>query len=180
MMPFPRKGDQADHRSFMLDTIALGSRPHALEAPVPPTLEPFESYDPIVHLDWQTRAACRGMGSDLFFPMSGDAIARLKRICARCPVAEECRTPALDDPSLYGIWLARPYGSVAVCEVKKNWGGDEPARSIRHGTRSFLAARDTSLGLTVRPGQAIGASSIWAAWARALLMLHFKPRRRLP
>jgi len=28
--------------------------------------------------------------------------------------------------------------------VKKNSRGDEPARSIRHGTRSFLAARETS------------------------------------
>jgi WhiB family redox-sensing transcriptional regulator len=104
MMPFPMKGEQADHRSFMLDTIALGSRPHALEAPAPPTMEPSDSYDPIVHLDWQTRAACRGMGSDLFFPTGGNAIAHLTRICARCPVAEECRTTALDDPSLYGIW----------------------------------------------------------------------------
>jgi hypothetical protein len=49
-MPFPMKGVQADHRSFMLDTIALGSRPHAVEVPAPPTLEPSDSYDPIVHL----------------------------------------------------------------------------------------------------------------------------------
>ena len=179
-MSVPMSFWRANYPDSMHGAIALGPPSHAVEVRATPTLQPFDRNEPIIHLDWQTRAACRGMGSDLFFPMSGDAIARLKRICARCPVAEECRTPALDDPSLYGIWLARPYGSVAVCEVKKNWGGDEPARSTRHGTRSFLAARDMSLGLTVRPGQAIGASSIWAAWARALLMLHFKPRRRLP
>ena len=103
-MPFPTKGKQADHRSFMLDAIALGRRSHTLEVPAPPTLEPSDSYDPIVHLDWQTHAACRDMGSDLFFLIFGDAIAYATRIWARCPVAEECRATALDDPSPYGIW----------------------------------------------------------------------------
>jgi WhiB family redox-sensing transcriptional regulator len=98
------KGEQADHRSFMLDTIALGPRPYAVEVPAPPTMEPSDSYDPIVHLDWQTRAACRGMGSDLLFLTSGNALGPATRICARCPVLEECRTTALDDPSLYGVW----------------------------------------------------------------------------
>ncbi len=113
MMPFPMKGEQADHRSFMLDAIALGSRPHAVEVPAPPTMEPSDSYDPIVHLDWQTRAACRGMGSDLFFPTGGNAIAHLTRICARCPVLEECRTTALDDPSLYGVWACTFVGGAS-------------------------------------------------------------------
>ena len=47
-MPLPMKGVQADHRSFMLDTLALGSRSHAVEVPAPPTLAPSDSYDPIV------------------------------------------------------------------------------------------------------------------------------------
>ena len=65
---------------------------------------PFDSYDPIIRLDWQVDAACRDMGSDLFFPMSGNVLGPATRICAQCPVLEECRTSALDDPSLYGIW----------------------------------------------------------------------------
>ena len=76
-------------------------------------MEPFDSYDPIVHLDWQTRAACRGMGSDLFFPTGGNAIAHATRICARCPVLEECRTTALDDPSLYGVWAGTSVGGAS-------------------------------------------------------------------
>ena len=60
-MPFPMKGIQADHRSFLLDTIVLGPRPHAVEVSAPPTLAPSDSYDPIVHLDWQADAA-RGYG----------------------------------------------------------------------------------------------------------------------
>ena len=117
VMPFPMKGEQADHRSFMLDTIALGSRPHAVEVPAPPTMEPSDSYDPIVRLDWQAQAACRGMGSDLLFPTSGNALGPATRICARCPVLEECRTTALDDPSLYGVW-ARTFVGGASSSAK--------------------------------------------------------------
>jgi hypothetical protein len=43
------------------------------------------------------------MGSDLLFPASADAVTHATRICARCPALEDCRTTALDDPSLYGI-----------------------------------------------------------------------------
>jgi WhiB family redox-sensing transcriptional regulator len=66
--------------------------------------ELIDSYDPIVRGDWQARAACRGMGCDLLFPTSGNALGLATRICGRCPVLEECRTTALDDPSLYGVW----------------------------------------------------------------------------
>ncbi len=85
-MSVPMSFWRADHRSFMLDAIALGSRPHAVEVLVPHTPEPINSYDPIVGLDWQARAACRGMGSDLFFPTSGNALGPATRICPRCPV----------------------------------------------------------------------------------------------
>ncbi len=95
---------RANYPDSMHSAIALGPRSHAAEAPATPTLQPFDRHDPIIHLDWQTRAACRGMGSDLFFPTRGDALGPATRICARCPVLEECRTTALDDPSLYGIW----------------------------------------------------------------------------
>lgn len=103
-MAFPAKGKQANHPSSVLDAVALSSQPHNVEVPAPPTLGLFDSYDPTVRVDWRTRAACRGMGSDLFFPTSGNATTHVTRICARCPVAEECRTTALDDPSLHGIW----------------------------------------------------------------------------
>ncbi|MGO9150878.1 MAG: WhiB family transcriptional regulator [Acidimicrobiales bacterium] len=103
-MSFPTKGEQANHPSFKLDAIALGPRPYAVEVPAPPTPEPFDAHDPMVRLDWQARAACQGMGSDLFFPTNGNALGPATRICARCPVLEQCRTIALDDPSLYGIW----------------------------------------------------------------------------
>jgi WhiB family redox-sensing transcriptional regulator len=104
-MPFLTKGKRAKHPRSVLDAVALGPRPH-VEVPAPPTLGPFDSYGPTAHVDWQAHAACRGMGSDLLFPTNGNAIAHATRICARCPVLEKCRTIALDDPSLYGVWAA--------------------------------------------------------------------------
>jgi WhiB family redox-sensing transcriptional regulator len=103
-MAFPTKGKQADHPSSALDAVTLSSRPHNVEVPAPPTLGLSDSCYPTVRVDWQTRAACRGVGSDPFFPTDGKATAHVRRICARCPVLEECRTAALDDPSLDGIW----------------------------------------------------------------------------
>jgi len=103
-MSVPMSFWRANYPDSMHGAIALGPPSHAVEVRATPTLQPFDRNEPIIHLDWQTRAACRGMGSDLFFPTSGDALGPATRICARCPVLEECRTTALDDPSLYGIW----------------------------------------------------------------------------
>ena len=66
--------------------------------------------------DWRLRAACRGLGPDLFFPGAGpgggdgNQSARdtraAKRICAACPVAEPCLGYALrfNEHELLGIW----------------------------------------------------------------------------
>ena len=40
-------------------------------------------------------AACRGMGTDLFFPAPGDDLDPAKALCARCPVREPCLDYAL-------------------------------------------------------------------------------------
>ena len=81
-MPVP----MSDKRANLPDVIALGRRNYAVDVPAPHTPEPIDSYDPISRLDWQARAACRGMGSDLLFPTSGNALGPATRICARCPV----------------------------------------------------------------------------------------------
>jgi hypothetical protein len=112
-MPVPMSGRRAN----FLDVTALARRTYAVDVPTPHTPEPMDSYDPISRLDWQARAACRGMGSDLLFPTSGNALGPARRICARCPVLEECRTTALDDPSLYGVW-ARTFVGGASSSAK--------------------------------------------------------------
>jgi hypothetical protein len=99
-MPVPMSGERAN----FLDVIALARRTYVADVPGPHTPELIDSYNPIVRADWQARAARRGMGCDLLFPTSGNALVLATRICGQCPVLEECRTTALDDPSLYGVW----------------------------------------------------------------------------
>ena len=99
-MPVPMSGERAN----FLDVIALARRTYVADVPGPHTPELIDSYDPIVRGNWQARAACRGMGCDLLFPTSGNALGLATRTYRRCPVLEECRTTALDDPSLYLVW----------------------------------------------------------------------------
>lgn len=61
---------------------------------------------------WRRRAACTGMSRDnfdLFVPTGtpGAATAaynRAKRICAACPVADDCYQYAVDEGIVYGVW----------------------------------------------------------------------------
>ncbi len=53
---------------------------------------------------WMDEAACKGMGTELFFPACGEPTRKGKSICAKCPVREQCRQEALSDPTIRGIW----------------------------------------------------------------------------
>ena len=64
-----------------------------------------------MNISWTEQAACRepGIDPELFFPVgeSGPAIrqvAAAKAICARCPVAADCRAWALRTGEPAGIW----------------------------------------------------------------------------
>jgi WhiB family redox-sensing transcriptional regulator len=58
--------------------------------------------------EWRTRAACKGMDTDLFFPERGEnlKVKKAKEICASCPVQNECLAYALQwsDNQMLGIW----------------------------------------------------------------------------
>jgi WhiB family redox-sensing transcriptional regulator len=69
------------------------------DAPEPPTLE-----DLLNRPAWQRRAACRGVGPNVFFPKRGGTGREARAICAGCPVTEECLSFALDDEDNVGIW----------------------------------------------------------------------------
>lgn len=45
---------------------------------------------------------------------------------------------------------ARPHGSVNICEVKKDWAGDEPARSMRR--RDLVSRKGSALVSSVLAG----------------------------
>lgn len=53
---------------------------------------------------WHARAACRGMGTEIFFPTDQVTLVRANRVCEGCPVRAECAEFALAHPSLKGIW----------------------------------------------------------------------------
>ncbi|WP_328303570.1 WhiB family transcriptional regulator [Streptomyces sp. NBC_00435] len=63
------------------------------------------------HWQWQSLAACRGLGSTRFFHPAGergedrderDAAAKL--VCAGCPVREACLEHALRTREPFGVW----------------------------------------------------------------------------
>ncbi|MGP8221932.1 MAG: WhiB family transcriptional regulator [Acidimicrobiales bacterium] len=56
---------------------------------------------------WTFRAACRGMGTTMFFPALGDSLQPARAICAECPVREPCLDYALgsvEGGALPGVW----------------------------------------------------------------------------
>ena len=63
-------------------------------------------------MKWRERAACRGMGPDLFFPGRGALPAEYeaaKEFCRECPVINECLDYVLTENDGYntpGIWAA--------------------------------------------------------------------------
>ncbi|RCW46211.1 WhiB family redox-sensing transcriptional regulator [Halopolyspora algeriensis] len=69
---------------------------------------------PVPHVDnydWQRDAACRKLGSEIFFhpenERGGARHAResqAKQVCARCPVQQACLNHALSVGEPYGVW----------------------------------------------------------------------------
>jgi WhiB family redox-sensing transcriptional regulator len=61
--------------------------------------------------DWRDRSACLDEDPELFFPIgnTGPALVQVeeaKAVCARCPVLEQCRNWAMENPKLteYGVF----------------------------------------------------------------------------
>jgi WhiB family redox-sensing transcriptional regulator len=61
--------------------------------------------------DWQMKAACRGLDSEMFFHPEGERGSAkeareraAKALCAACPVMMECRAHALKVREPFGVW----------------------------------------------------------------------------
>lgn len=50
---------------------------------------------------WMADAACRGQGPDLFFAGNNRAA---RKVCADCPVRQQCLDYAQAEPTLEGVW----------------------------------------------------------------------------
>lgn len=58
---------------------------------------------PIVR-EWIDRAACVGADPEIFFLPRGRNATEAHRICAGCPVRQECLDEAIENREQYGIW----------------------------------------------------------------------------
>lgn len=53
---------------------------------------------------WQSEAACRGVDSSIFYPLSDAEEERAKAICGQCAVREGCLEYALGKREREGVW----------------------------------------------------------------------------
>jgi WhiB family redox-sensing transcriptional regulator len=58
--------------------------------------------------DWQDKAACKGMDTDIFYKLGKQEVQAAIEICLHCPVMLECRAYAIryekEYPYRYGIF----------------------------------------------------------------------------
>jgi WhiB family transcriptional regulator, redox-sensing transcriptional regulator len=53
---------------------------------------------------WMLEARCLDADPEAFFPEKGGSTREAKRICAACPVREDCLDHALSNDERFGIW----------------------------------------------------------------------------
>ncbi len=63
--------------------------------------------EPVMDTEWMARGKCRDMPPAIFFPSDGLGVQAAQRICADCPVAEECLEYALANRIDHGVWGGR-------------------------------------------------------------------------
>ena len=59
--------------------------------------------------EWHRRAACRGVGAEVFYGGRADEIERAKALCSSCPVCAECLEAGVagDEAGVWGGTTAR-------------------------------------------------------------------------
>jgi WhiB family redox-sensing transcriptional regulator len=64
----------------------------------------FDLFDQ--RLDWQEQGLCGQADPEAWFPEKGHSPRDAQKVCARCPVRQECLDYALANPEAtkYGIW----------------------------------------------------------------------------
>ena len=99
-------------------------------------------------LDWMRDALCAQTDPEIFFPPKGGGNKRAKKICAQCPVREECQEYSLAIDERYGIW-----GGLSRRERTRVQAGQAvqpptpagPSRHDRHALITELAAQGKSI-----------------------------------
>lgn len=68
---------------------------------LPLTLQPAEVEG---ELAWQVDALCAQTDPEAFFPEKGGSTRDAKKVCAACPVRQECLDYAMANDERFGIW----------------------------------------------------------------------------
>ncbi|MEY4130775.1 MAG: hypothetical protein RLZZ31_899 [Actinomycetota bacterium] len=63
-----------------------------------------DSFQAETPTDWMSHGNCRHEPPSTFFPSDGVGVENAKKICATCPVIEECLSYALDNRIDHGVW----------------------------------------------------------------------------
>lgn len=54
--------------------------------------------------DWYDDALCAQTDPEQFYPERGGSVREAKKVCAACPVREQCRAHALANDEHWGVW----------------------------------------------------------------------------
>lgn len=54
--------------------------------------------------EWMNQGKCRAVSWDTFFPHDGTGVVAAQKICATCPVSQECLEYALANHIDHGVW----------------------------------------------------------------------------
>jgi WhiB family redox-sensing transcriptional regulator len=76
-----------------------GNCPGSYGPPVKPPTPPAATLDP--DDDWADKAACTAVDPEMFFSSDTD---EARRVCAGCPVSEDCLRWAMDNNIEHGVW----------------------------------------------------------------------------
>lgn len=111
-------GTETDARDTIAALLTPPTRPPAAldRGTAEPSGQPHQSCQSarsLIREEWQIRARCRGMPTNIFYP-SGDETrtVRLKRedaakkLCRSCPVRSPCLQYAIETREPHGIWGA--------------------------------------------------------------------------
>ena len=61
-------------------------------------------YDDETTGSWMAKGACRAYPPNTFFPSDGVGVDRARKICATCPVTDQCLEYALANHIDHGVW----------------------------------------------------------------------------
>ena len=60
--------------------------------------------DPDSTTGWMALGTCRMYAPSMFFPSDGVGVDKARKICAACPVKNECLEHALEHRIEHGVW----------------------------------------------------------------------------